>query len=125
SEQTNSEKRQTVKQTNGPNKQDKGEQAVADKQTNSKQSDKQSDEQSGKQTDKQTASTTYNEHANKQTNKRRSKQTQTDIAKVYDEAIRYHKEKGTLPSVRKLASLAGCSNHRAHKVLQELRGKAG
>lgn len=125
SEQTNSEKRQTVKQTNGLNKQGKGEQAVTDKQTNSKQSDKQSDEQSGKQTDKQTASTTYNEQANKQTNKRRSKQTQTDIAKVYDEAIRYRKEKGTLPSVRTLAALAGCSNHRAYKVLQELREKAG
>ena len=125
SEQTNSEKRQTVKQTNGPNKQDEGEQAVADKQTNSKQSDKQSDEQRGIQTDKQSASTTYNEHTNKQTNKRRNKQTQTDNAKVYDEAVRYYKENGTLPSVRRLATLADCSNHRAHKVLQELREKAG
>lgn len=128
-EQTNTEKEQTVKQTNNQtnesNKQDKREQTTPDKQTNSKQTNRQTNEQSGKQTDKQTASTTYGKHANKQTNKQRSKQTQTDNAKVYDEAIRYRKEKGTLPSVRTLASLAGCSNHRAHKVLQELRGKAG
>jgi len=124
SEQTNTEKEQTVKQTNNQtnesNKQDKREQTTPDKQTN-----RQTNEQSGKQTDKQTASTTYGKHANKQTNKQRSKQTQTDNAKVYDEAIRYRKEKGTLPSVRTLASLAGCSNHRAYKVLQELREKAG
>lgn len=123
-EQTNNEKVQTVKQTtnqpNGSNKQDKREQTTPDKQTN-----RQTNEQSGKQTDKQTASTTYSEHENKQTNKRRSKQTQTDNAKVYDEAVRYYKEKGTLPSVRMLAMLADCSNHRAYKVLQELREKAG
>jgi len=128
-EQTNTEKEQTVKQTNNQtnesNKQDKREQTTPDKQTNSKQTNRQTNEQSGKQTDKQTASTTYGKHANKQTNKQRSKQTQTDNAKVYDEAIRYRKEKGTLPSVRTLASLAGCSNHRAYKVLQELREKAG
>lgn len=124
-EQTNTEKERTVKQTNNQtnesSKQDKSEQTTPDKQTNSKQTNWQTNEQSGKQTDKQTASTTYGKHANKQ----RSKQTQTDIAKVYDEAIRYRKEKGTLPSVRTLATLAGCSNHRAYKVLQELREKAG
>ena len=57
-------------------------------------------------------------------NKRGDERTsQTDNSNITDVAVRYYNEHGKLPTVRTLASMAGCSNYRAYTVINELKEK--
>src|SRR5690606_22710699 len=63
-------------------------------------------------------SKTDNRETGQRTNKRR-----TDRSAIADKAIEYYNENGTLPSVRKLAEMYGCSKHMAHETIKELKAK--
>ena len=63
-------------------------------------------------------SRTDNRETGQRTNKRR-----TDRSAIADKAIEYYNENGTLPSVRKLAEMYGCSKHMAHETIKELKAK--
>lgn len=63
-------------------------------------------------------SKTDNRETGQRTNKRR-----TDRSAIADKAIEYYNENGTLPSVRKLAEMFGCSKHMAHETIKELKAK--